>query len=227
MKKVRLFIADDHAMVRQGIRALLQTEPEMEVVGEAATGLETMEAVEEIRPDVLLLDLVMPELDGMEVARLCHRRWPDMKVVVVTMHSNEAYVFKALQMGAQGYVVKDCDARTLLLAIRSVMNGQTFLSPPLSHEQIQAFAAQTEGGKVDLYDTLTKREKQVLQLTAEGYTNVRMAEKLGISPRTVEVHRANLMKKLHVGNHSELVRYTFSRGLIPYHDMPPPARGAS
>ena len=221
MKDISIVIVDDHAMVRQGIRALLESEPHLKVVAEASSGLEAIDVVNDHRPDVLLLDLILPGLDGLEVARISHRRCPDTKVIILTMHSNEAYVFKALQAGVRGYVLKSCGSEELLRAIEATMQGEVYLSSPLSKERINQFANQTNRGEVDLYDTLTKREKQVMQLATQGLTNVRMAGQLGISPRTIEVHRANLMRKLKVNNHSELLRFSLSRGLFPTDDLPP------
>ena len=210
---VNLVIADDHQIVRQGLRAVLQGEPDFRVVGEAADGLEALKLVERLRPDVLVLDLMMPNLNGLEVLRRVARGSARPRVVVLSMHANEAYAHEALRAGAVAYVLKDHGAKELAQAIRSAVEGTRYLSALLSDEALRAYArkAGEPSSAPDPLRALTDREREVLQLTAEGHTGGDIARRLFISPRTVETHRANLMRKLKVRNQKELVRYALQR----------------
>jgi len=208
-----IVLADDHQIVRQGLRALLECEPGFAVTGEARDGIEAAEAVDRLKPDVLVLDLMMPGLGGLEVIRQVRRRSPRTRIVVLSMHAGEGYVFEALQGGAAAYVLKNASAAELATAVREVVAGRRYLSHPLSERAIEAYAAKTRGGTLDVYDTLTAREREVLQLAAEGHGNPEIATRLGISVRTTETHRANLMRKLGLRNQTELVRYALSRGI--------------
>jgi DNA-binding NarL/FixJ family response regulator len=210
-----LVLADDHRIVRQGLRALLATEPEFGLVGEAADGLEAVRLVERLRPDVLVLDLMMPGLDGLEVARRVARQSPRTRTVILSMYANEAYVVEALRAGAVAYVLKESGAEELMQAVRAAAAGGRFLSPTISEHALRAYAQEAGGGPADPYDALTAREREVLQLTAEGHSGGAIAGRLFISPRTVESHRSNLMRKLGVRNQKELVRYAVLRGLLP------------
>ena len=207
-----LLLADDHQMVRQGLRALLAQEPDLRLVGEAAEGLEAVRLAERLRPDVLVLDLMMPGLNGLDVTRHVARRVPETHVVILSMHAHEAYVLESLLAGAAGYVLKESSSDELVKAIRAVTAGGRYLSPPLSEEALGAYTRRTGSLPPDPYHTLTARERVVLQLTAEGHSGTDIAERLFISPRTVETHRANLMRKLKVRNQKELVRYALQRG---------------
>ncbi|HZY87141.1 MAG TPA: response regulator transcription factor [Gemmataceae bacterium] len=207
-----LLLADDHQMVRQGLRALLARETDLRLVGEAAEGLEAVRLAERLRPDVLVLDLMMPGLNGLDVARQVARRAPETRVVILSMHAHEAYVLEALLAGAAGYVLKESSSDELVKAIRAVTAGQHYLSPPLSEEALGVYSRKTGSLPPDPYHTLTAREREVLQLTAEGHSGADIAERLYISPRTVETHRANLMRKLKVRNQKELIRYALQRG---------------
>ncbi len=206
-----LLLADDHQIVRQGLRALLARETDLRLVGEAAEGLEAVRLVERLRPDVLVLDLMMPGLDGLDVARQVARRSPETRVVILSMHAHEAYVLEALLAGAAAYVLKESSSDELVKAIRAVTTGRRYLSPPLSEEALGAYSRRTGSLPPDPYHTLTAREREVLQLTAEGHSGADIAERLFISPRTVETHRANLMRKLKVRNQKELIRYALQR----------------
>jgi DNA-binding NarL/FixJ family response regulator len=208
-------LADDHQIVRQGLRALLQTEPDLQLVGEAADGLETVRLVDKLQPAVLVLDLMMPGLNGIEVTRQVARRSPQTRVVILSMHSSEPYVVEALRAGASAYVLKESGAGELVKAIREVAAGRRYFSPPISEHALGAFVQQVEGAPLDPYHKLTAREREVLQLTAEGQSGNEIARRLFISARTVESHRANLMRKLAVRNQKELVRYALQRGLLP------------
>jgi DNA-binding NarL/FixJ family response regulator len=206
-----LLLVDDHQMVRQGLRALLAREPDLRLVGEAAEGLEAVRLAERLRPDVLVLDLMMPGLNGLDVTRQVARRVPETRVVILSMHAHEAYVLEALLAGAAGYVLKESSSDELVKAIRAVTAGQHYLSPPLSDEALGAYRRKIGSLPPDPYHTLTAREREVLQLTTEGQSGAAIAERLFISPRTVETHRANLMRKLKVRNQKELIRYALQR----------------
>jgi DNA-binding NarL/FixJ family response regulator len=185
------------------------------VIGEAASGLGVTDLVERLTPDVLILDLMLPGLSGLEVARQVSHRIPTTRILVLSMHANEAYVLQALSSGASGYILKDSSAQDLVRAIHEVMAGRRFLSPPLSERAIEAYMQKAQDALLDPYDALTSREREVLHLAAEGRTNAEIATELSISPRTAEVHRANLMRKLSLRNQTELIRYALRRGILP------------
>jgi two-component system, NarL family, response regulator NreC len=212
---ITIFLADDHPVVRRGMRALLESEPDFAVVGEAGDGLETVRLVERLRPDVLILDLMMPSLGGLEVLRIVGQRSPQTRVVVLSMHSNNAFVAEALKNGATGYVLKGSPEEDLIQAVREAAAGRRFLSAPVTERAINAYIEQARAAELDPHETLSAREREVLQLAAEGKTSAEIAARLHISHRTVENHRAHLMRKLGLQNQSELVRYAVRRGLIP------------
>ena len=208
-------LADDHPVVRQGLRALLEAEQDFTIVGEAADGLEVAGLVERLRPNVLVLDLMLPGLGGIEVTRqICHR-FPQTRVVILSMYANEAYVLEALRNGAAGYVIKEASAAQLVQAVREVSAGRRYLSPPLSENAIEAYIQKAQATPLDLYETLTTREREVLHLAATGNSNIEIADRLGISSRTAETHRANLMRKLGLHSQTELIRYAMRRGILP------------
>jgi two-component system, NarL family, response regulator NreC len=209
-----VMLADDHRIVRQGLRALLAAEPGLELVGEAGDGPEAVRLAERLHPDVLVLDLMLPGLGGLDVARELAHRSPRTRVVVLSMHADLGYVWEAVRAGALGYVVKEAGAAELVRAVRTVAAGQRYLGAPLSEEALAAYAARAgEGGGDDPYAGLTFREREVLQLTVEGLSGAEVAARLFISPRTVESHRASLMRKLGVRNQKELIRYAVGRGV--------------
>ncbi len=210
-----IVLADDHRMVREGLRVLLEAEREFSVIGEAGDGLTTLELVERLRPDVLLLDLMMPGLDGQEVARRAAHGSPKTRVVILSMHSSEPYVIKALRNGVAGYVMKDTSGADLIHALREVLAGRRYLSPPLSERAIDVYQEKTRTVAWERYDMLTARERETLQLVAEGHSNNAIAQRLGIGERTAETHRSNLMRKLQLRTPAELVKYAFERGLLP------------
>lgn len=212
---IRILVADDHAVVCKGLRALLEAEPDFEVVGEVHDGLEVLPMVSRAKPDILLLDIMMPGLNGLEVARQVHQRQPQTRVVVLSMHSSEAYVLEALRNGAAGYLLKQSTEEDLVQGIRQVLSGQRYLSPPLTERAVEVYSEKSRGQDVrDPYENLTEREREVLQLGAEGLSVSEIAARLSISPRTVETHRANLMDKLSLHTQTELVRYALRRGII-------------
>lgn len=211
---ISILLADDHTLVRQGLRLVLQNELDMSVVGDAASGPEAIEQAAALKPRVLLLDLGLPGLHGLEVARQVAKRAPSTRVIVLSMHSNDEYVIGAFQNGAAGYLLKGCDAAELVSAIRRVAAGGRYVSPELSEQVLGAMMDRSSGEATDPYGTLTAREREVFQLMAEGKTNHQVAEALFISGRTVETHRANVLRKLGLHSQSDVVRYAMQRGLI-------------
>ncbi len=212
---VSILLADDHAVVRHGLRALLEAEPNFRIVGEVGDGLKVTDMVVQLKPNVLVTDLMMPGLNGLEITRQVKLRAPHTHVVVLSMHSNEAYVLEALRNGAMGYVLKDSSGQELVEAVGEVAAGRRFLSAPLSERAIQAYINTGQDTLLDPYDALTSREREVLHLAAEGNSNAEIASRLSISPRTAETHRANLMRKLDLRSQTELVRYALRRGVLP------------
>jgi two-component system, NarL family, response regulator NreC len=210
-----IVVADDHHLVRQGLRMLLAAEPDFQIAGEAGDGLEALRLVKELQPDALVLDLMMPVLNGLEVTRRVSQRSPQTRVVILSMHANEAYVLEALRAGAAAYVLKESTSEELVRAVRAAVAGQRYLGPPLSELAIRAYVEKAKEAALDPYETLTDREREVLQLVAEGHTNAEIADLLVISPRTVETHRANMMHKLDLSNQGDVVRYALQRGILP------------
>jgi DNA-binding NarL/FixJ family response regulator len=212
---VTILVADDHAVIRLGLQALFDAEPDLELIGQAADGLEVLPLVERLHPNVLVLDMMLPGLHGLEVTRQVAQRCPDTSVIILSMHATEAYVLDALRNGAGGYVLKGSDAAELVHAVREVVAGRVYLSPPLSMHAIMAYSHRAASPATDAYDSLTLREREVLQMTAEGLTSTQIGARLFISSRTVETHRANLMRKLGLRNHAEVIRYALRRGIVP------------
>lgn len=219
MTPATIVLADDHPVVRQGIRALLEREPGLSVAGEAADGLQAVDLVERTKPDVLVLDLVMPGLGGLDVAREVVRRSPRTRIVILSMHASKAFVVRAFRSGASAYVLKDSSTAELVRAIRAVLAGRRHLSPPLSDTAIEVYLERARQGEVDVYERLTRRERQVLHLAAEGLSNPAMGKRLGISPRTAQTHRAHVMEKLGLRTRRDLIVYAVNRGLLP--EAPP------
>jgi two-component system, NarL family, response regulator NreC len=212
---ISIILADDHPVVRRGMRALLERERDFSIVGVASDGLETVRLAERLKPDVLVLDLMMPGLSGLEALRILRERSPRTRIVILSMHSSNAFIAQSLQNGAIGYVLKDCSEESLVHAVREAAAGRRFLSPPVTEIAINAYIEQSKTGPLDPHETLTPRQREVLQLAAEGKTNAEIAERLNISQRTVENHRASLMQRLGLQNQSELIRYAIRHGLIP------------
>ncbi len=215
MPYIEILLADDHNVVRSGLRTLLEAEPGFRLVGEAADGLEVLPLVEKLKPDVVVLDIKMPGMNGLDVAQQVTSRVPETNVVMLSMYSDEAYVVQALRNGAAAYVLKESRATELLTAIHEVSSGRRYLSPPLSERSIESYLQKAHEAELDPYDSLSPREREVLHLSAQGLRNPDVGEKLGISARTVETHRSNMMKKLALKNQTDLVRFAIRRGLIP------------
>jgi len=211
---ISVVVADDHNIVRRGLRALLAGEPGIQVLGEAADGLEAVTVVERLRPDVLVLDLMMPGINGLEVTRQVRHRVPRTRVVMLSMYGEEGYILEAFRNGALAYVLKDGDPRDLLTAVREAASGRRYLSPPLSERAVVAYLEQSRTSAPEGYETLTTREREVLHLVAEGRTNAQVGDRLGISPRTADTHRTNLMRKLNLHSQADLVRYALQHGII-------------
>jgi two-component system, NarL family, response regulator NreC len=214
-KQITIFLAEDHKVVRQGLRALLEAEPYLHVVGEAGNGREAIRMVERLRPKVLVVDLMMPELSGLEVTRQLRKRSPKTRVVVLSMHRDESYVVEALKSGAAAYVLKDASSEELVKAVHEAAANRRYLSPPLSDSAVAAYVQRAGVTTDDSYQSLSEREREVLHLASEGHTNTKIGKRLFISPRTVEIHRANMMAKLGLRNHTELIRYALKRGILP------------
>ncbi len=215
MAKLRLFLGDDHTLVRQGLRKILEERQDWEVVGEADDGRSAVRKVAALHPDVAVLDIGMPLLNGIDATRQIVRKSSGVKVLILSMHSDEAYVTRALNAGATGYLLKDSAGKDLIRAIASVAEGQSFFSPAVSRMMLDDYVRRAAGNDAaDRYDTLSNREREIFQLVAEGRSNKEVAELLSISAATVETHRARVLQKLNVHNTAELVLYAVRRGVI-------------
>ncbi len=212
---ITIVLADDHNVVRQGLRALLEAQPDISIVGEASDGTQALLLVERTTPDVLVVDMMMPGLNGVEVTFQVARRMPRTQVVLLSMHDNEAYVLEALRAGAKAYVLKDSSGEELLRAVRNAAQGRSFLSSPLSERAIEAYVERAKGEHIDPLHALAPREREVFHLVVQGYTSAQIAQQLVISPRTVEGHRASLMRKLGLNSVTELLRFALQHGLLP------------
>lgn len=215
MAKIRLLIVDDHEIVRAGLRMLLQTQADMEIVAESASGHQAITRARELQPDVVLMDISLPDVDGFEATRQIKRALPQTAVLALTMHENEEYFFKMLQAGASGYVPKKAAPTELINAIRTVHEGNVFLYPSLAKSLVRDFLGRaSDATDRAALDGLTEREQEVLKLIADSLTNQEIAERLTISVKTVERHRANIMSKLNLHSRTELVKYAIRKGLI-------------
>ncbi len=213
--KHRILIADDHTIMREGLRALLESDLTLEIVGAVENGRDAVQSVGSLKPDVVLMDISMPHMDGMSAIREIKRRAIETKILVLTVHKTEEYIRAALQAGASGYVLKDASRAELLFAIQSLVAGKTFISPAVSDRIVTAYLHREQSGAVrSLSDTLTVREKQVLKLIAEGRRNREIATYLYISVKTVEKHRSNLMQKLNVHNTAALTTFAIENGHV-------------
>jgi DNA-binding NarL/FixJ family response regulator len=213
MSPVRVLLADDHALVRAGIRALLEALEGVTVVAEAGNGSQVLELARTHRPDVVLLDIAMPGLGGLEASAQLKQELPEVRVVMLSMHANEEYVLQALRAGAVGYMLKDSATAELEIALKAVMQGEIYLSPPISKQVVEGYV-QRVGGEQPAPDNLTPRQRQVLQLIAEGHSTKEIAHRLELSVKTVETHRAQLMERLQIRDIAGLVKYAIRNGLV-------------
>jgi len=215
MAKMRILLADDHAVLRAGLRMLLNAQPDMEVVGEAEDGREAVEKVATLQPDLVLMDIGMPKMNGLEASRQIKKRYPAVQILILTMHANEEYLFQVLQAGGSGYVLKKAADYELIGAIRTVRRGEVFLYPEVTKLLIQDYLQRVrEGAESDRFEVLTEREREVLKLIAEGHTAQEIADILVVSPKTVQTHRTNIMDKLGLHSRAELVQYALRKGIL-------------
>lgn len=212
---IRILLVDDHTILRAGLKMMLNAQPDMEVVGEAQDGRQAIHEVQRLQPDVILMDITMPDMNGIEATRQVKKILPDAKVLVLTMHENDEYVFQALRAGASGYMLKEAADTELISALHVVQNGQFYLSPAAQSVMVGDYLQRVKiGEEKDSYSVLTEREREILKLVAEGYTNNQIAERLVISPKTVDTHRTHIMDKLNLHSRAELVKYAMRRGLL-------------
>ncbi len=214
MKKIRVLIAEDHTIVRQGLCALLRSEPDIEVVGEASDGSEAVEMAERLNPDIILMDIGMRTLNGLDATRKIKKTLPHIRILVLTMYDNEEWIFQILKAGATGYLIKDSAMTDLISAIRAVHRGDSYLSPSISRKVIDDYIRRAEGGeKASAADLLSGREREILQLIAEGNSIPKVASLLCISKKTVEAHKNHIMEKLGIHDKVGLIKYAIRKGL--------------
>jgi two-component system, NarL family, response regulator NreC len=215
MDKIRVLVADDHTIVREGVRLLLEAQPDIEVVGEAADGQEALALVRQLHPDLVVMDIQMPNLNGLEATRAIKSELPQTQILALTMYESDDYFFQVLAAGASGYVLKKAASADLITAIRAAHQGDVFLYPSVARRLVSDYLTRVKGGEErSSYDGLTAREHEVLKLIAEGYTNQAIADKLVISPSTVQTHRTRIMQRLHLHSRSELIQYALRKGLL-------------
>ncbi len=217
MGKIRVLVVDDHTIVREGVHILLEAQSDIEVVGEAADGQEALVRARELQPEIALVDIAMPGLNGLELTRALKRDWPQIHVIILTMYESDEYFFQVLDAGASGYVLKKAASADLVAAIRAVHAGDVFLYPSVARRLVSDYLARVKSGEEqNSYDGLTPREREVLKLIAEGHTNQAIAEKLVISPSTVQTHRTRIMQRLSLHNRVELIQYAVRKGLLDH-----------
>jgi DNA-binding NarL/FixJ family response regulator len=215
MSKLRILLGDDHTLLRNGIRKILQEETDWEVVAEAGDGREAVRQALETQPDIAILDIGMPKLNGIEATRQIVRRLPDIRVLILSMHGNDAYIMQALKAGAKGYLLKDSADTELIRAVAAVSSGKSYFSPAVSTVMLDDYVRHlAEKGISDRYESLSEREREIFQLVAEGHSNKEIATLLSVSPTTVETHRAHILQKLGVHNTAELVLFAVRRGVV-------------
>jgi two-component system response regulator NreC len=212
---IRVLLTDDHMVVRIGLRALIDSEPDLTVVGEAGNGLEAIEQAHALRPDVIVMDISMPEMDGLEATRRIRNELPECHVLILTVHAQEKYLFPVLKAGGAGYVLKSTVDTELLDAIRTVADGGAFLYPSATRMLLEDYVGQLQAGPIqDAYESLSEREREVLKLLALGHTAAEAADHLVLSPKTVETYRTRIMQKLNLHSRADLVKYALARGLL-------------
>jgi len=215
MAKLRILLGDDHALLRSGLRKILQERGDWEVVGEASDGREAVRLALELQPDMAILDIGMPLLNGIEATRQIVRRLPDSRILILSMHADEAYIVRALKAGASGYLLKDSADTELIGGVEAVASGKSYFSPAVSKVMLDDYVRHmAEKGIADRYDSLSEREREIFQLVAEAHSNKEIATLLSVSPSTIETHRAHILQKLDVHNTAELVLYAVRRGVI-------------
>jgi len=213
-EKKKIIIAEDHTILREGLKALLSSSNELEVIGEAEDGREAVKLASALEPDLMLMDLSMPRMNGIEAIKEIKKRNPEIKILVLTVYKTEEYVLASLQAGADGYILKEANHSEFLLAIKNVLMGKNYLSPEISGKVIEGYLKGQHHAPVTIWDTLTSREREILKLVGEGYKNREIADDLCISLKTVEKHRENLMKKLDLHTASALTSYAIEKGLV-------------
>ena len=213
--KIRILLADDHTILRAGLKMMLNAQPDMEVVGEAQDGRQAIEEAQKLQPDLVLMEITMPDVNGIEATRQIKRLVSDVKILMLTMHEHDEYVFQALQAGASGYMLKEAADTELITAIHVITSGQFYLSPTAQSVVVGDYLQKVRTGEErDSYSSLTEREREILKLVAEGFTNNQIAERLVISPKTVDTHRTHIMDKLNMHSRAELIKYAMRRGLL-------------
>ncbi len=213
--KIRVLVADDHTIVREGVRLLLEAQPDIEVVGEAADGKAALELARQHRPDLIVMDIQMPNWNGLEATRAIKQEFPDMHILALTMYESDDYFFQVLAAGASGYLLKKAASTDLIAAIRAVHQGDVFLYPSVARRLVSDYLTRVKSGEEqNSYDGLTAREREVLKLIAEGHTNQEIANKLVISPSTVQTHRTRIMQRLNLHSRAELIKYAVRKGLL-------------
>ena len=215
MEKIKVLITDDHAIVREGLQAILSVQPDIEVVGEATNGEESVKKAKELQPDIILMDITMPRMNGLEATREIKKQNPEMKILVLTMHEEDDYFYRILEAGASGYFIKGGSFNELITALRVVWHGDVFIYPTMAKKLLVNYLEGVKSGQeVEGYKKLTEREQEILRFVADGLTNQEIAEKLFISPTTVQTHRAHMMAKLGLHNRTELIKYAIRHGFV-------------
>ena len=213
-EKQRVLLVEDHALLRAGLKSLLSQDPNLEIVGESDNGRDAIRSIGTLNPNLVLMDISMPGMNGIEAITDIKRRYPDIRVLILTVHKTDEYIHESLRAGADGYILKDATHDELRVAIRSVLNGKTYLSPDISSQVIGGYLGKSDSKLASPWDTLTHREREVLKLVAEGNPNRYIADYLSLSVKTVEKHRSNLMRKLDLHNASGLTAYAIEKGLL-------------
>ena len=213
--KIRILLADDHTILRAGLKMMLNAQPDIEVVGEAQDGRQAIQAAQRLQPDIVLMDITMPDVNGIEATKQIKKLLSDIKVLILTMHEHDEYVFQTLRAGASGYMLKEAADTELITALHVIQSGQFYLSPAAQSVMVGDYLQRVRTGEEkDSYSSLTEREREILKLVAEGLTNNQIAERLIISPKTVDTHRTHIMDKLNLHSRAELVKYAIRRGLL-------------